>query len=260
MRKICMVVLAALLLVLSTSCIIIVPGRSNETNTENSMATADEQESKAAESEDGIGLGNELSAAEDVLDGNGLPVLELDGRTYTYGDRFDLGAMDETYPNAEVHFYKPLYLYDGNVMFIHRGWPLSFDEEGKWIRRSNDVPEPWIACIRIRNDSALALGGIHIGDTFESVLEKYPMALVEERVIFDEELVTATISYLNGKPESPEVCCWGDLKGELALEEEKGKEYMNRVVYFSPILYIYFEEGRVSEIVLGDKNAFLNAS
>jgi hypothetical protein len=145
---------------------------------------------------------------------------------------------------------------------MNRGWPIAFDEDGYWLRKTDDEPDPWISAIYVGMDSKLELGGIRIGDTYEDVMKKYPMASAGPGVdVETAEIFDLVVSYLNGKPESPDVCHWFLNPIELGnLRSEKGVEYMYRTRELSPVLIITIKNGVVVSICLGDRTSIYKAN
>ncbi len=257
MRKF-LAVLLVLAMLLAVGCSAKAPaGSTGETST---VSTAESSEEES--SEDGVGLGDVLSMVGDVLNGNELPTLELDGKTYTYGDKIDLEAMAEKYPDARWLVAKPSKIDEMSITFMNRGWPIAFDEEGRWLYKTDDEPDPWISCIYVGKDSKLELGGIRIGDTYEDVMKKYPMASSRPGVdVETAEKFDLVVSYLNGKPESPDVCNWfidAISLGDWAAE--KGREYVYRTRELSPALMITIENGVVVSVCLGDRMSIYKAN
>lgn len=249
MRKF-LAVLLVLAMLLAVGCSGKAPaGSTGETST---VSTA--ESSKEESSKDGVGLGDVLSAVGDLLDGNELPTLELDGKTYTYGDKIDLEAMAEKYPDARWVVARPSRIEEMDISILNRGWPITFDGKGFHFK-SDDEPEPWISCIRVGRDSKLELGGIRIGDTYEDVMKKYPMASSRPGVdVETAESFDLVVSYLNGKPEPADVCNW--FIDPISLGDwaaEKGQEYVYRTRELSPALMITIKNGVVVTIYLGDR-------
>lgn len=255
MRKF-LAVLLVLAMLLAVGCSGKAPaGSTGETSTTSTAESSEEESSK-----DGVGLGDVLSAVGDLLDGNKLPTLELDGKTYTYGDKIDLEAMAEKYPDARWIVAKPSKIEEMGITFMNRGWPIAFDEDGYWLRKTDDEPDPWISAIYIGMDSKLELGGIRIGDTYEDVMEKYPMASSKPGVdVETAESFDLVVSYLNGKPESPDVCNWFiDVISLGDWAAEKGREYVYRTRELSPALMITIKNGVVVSVCLGDRTSIYN--
>ena len=262
MRKF-IAVLLALAMLLAVGCSAQAPAGSTGGATSATESTASTTESTAsttesseeASSEDGVGLDDVLSAVGDLLDGSELPTLEVDGMTFTYGDKIDLEAMAEKYPDARWVVGKPTSISEIGVGILNRGWPITFDEEGFWVPKTDAEPDPWISYIHISGDSPLALGGIHLGDTYEAVMEMYPMASAGPAVdVETAEEFDLVVSYLNGKPESPDVCNW--FIDAISLGEwttEKGHEYVYRTRELSPVLLITIENGVVTYVCVGDR-------
>lgn len=250
MRKF-LAVLLVLAMLLAVGCSGKAPaGSTGETSTTSTAESSEDESSK-----DGVGLGDVLSAVGDLLDGNELPTLELDGKTYTYGDKIDLEAMAEKYPDARWGVARLSKIEEMGISFRNRGWPIAFDEDGGWLRETDDEPDPWIACIYVGKDSKLELGGIRIGDTYEDVMKKYPMASSRPGVdVETEESFDLVVSYLNGKPEPADVCNWfidAISLGDWAAE--KGREYVYRVYNLSPVLMVTIKNGVVASVCLGDR-------
>ena len=255
MRKF-LAVLLVLAMLLAVGCSGKAPaGSTGETSTISTAESSEEESSK-----DGFGLGDVLSMVGDVLNGNELPTLELDGKTYTYGDKIDLEAMAEKYPDARWLVEKPSKIEEMGITFMNRGWPIAFDEEGRWLHKTDDEPDPWISCIYVGKDSKLELGGIRIGDTYEDVMKKYPMASSRPGVdVETAESFDLVVSYLNGKPESPDVCNW--FMDPISLgnwSAEKGREYVYRIYNLSPVLMVTIKNGVVFTVCLGDRTSIYN--
>lgn len=247
--------LLALAMLLAVGCSAKAPvGSTGETASAPESTASTEESSGEESSEDGVGLGDVLSAVGDLLDGTELPALEVDGVTYTYGDKLDFEAMAERFPDAQWVIGKPASISEIGVGILNRGWPLAFDEDGGWLRET-DEEEPWISYIRIKDDSALELGGIHVGDTYESVMELYPMASAGPDVdVETAESFVLMVSYLNGKPESPDVAHIFASEDELTeIRNEHGQEYLHRIRDFSPMLGVAIENGVVTLVCVGDR-------
>jgi len=252
MRKF-LAVLLVLAMLLAVGCSAKAPaGSAGETST---VSTA--ESSKEESSKDGFGLDDVLSMVGDVLNSNELPTLELDGKTYTYGDKIDLEAMAEKYPDARWFVAKPSKIEEMGITFMNRGWPITFDEDGFWVPKTDAEPDPWISCIYVDKDSKLELGGIRIGDTYEDVMKKYPMASSRPGVdVETAESFDLVVSYLNGKPEPADVCNWFiDVISLGEWNEEKGHEYVYRIYNLSPVLMVTIENDVVVSVCLGDRTS-----